>query len=456
MGFLDEDYLLDSQVAKNLYKSIKGLPILDAHNHADIKEIANNEGWQDIWEVETATDHYVWELMRKRGVPEEKITGQASNYEKWKALCEVFPDIATNPTYEWIHLDLQRRFGIDKLICSENADEIWEETRQALNKDSFKPQPLLKDMNVEILCTTDDPVLSLPYHEKANQELDNIKILPTWRPDKISNIDSNSWNSDIKDLSAETDIELNDINDLMQALEDTHSYFNDLGCVASDHGVEQPLAYQVGQSTANKIFQKAINNINLTDQEIRDYKAFLMHYYAELNAETDWVMQIHIGAVRDYRDKLLSSLGPDSGGDISSQNINIGENLRELLNAYDEKLKIVLYCLDPSHLPTIATIARAFPNVSIGAAWWFNDSPYGMETHLEYTASVDLLSNVAGMVTDSRKLMSYGSRTEMFRRVLANVLGKMVKRGQLPLDIAEKLAKTAAYARPQELFFSSK
>ncbi|HMA61148.1 MAG TPA: glucuronate isomerase, partial [bacterium] len=331
MGFLDQDYLLEKRAAKNLYESIKGLPILDAHNHADIEEIANNEGWQDIWEVEAATDHYVWELMRKRGVPEEKITGSASNYAKWKALSDVFPDIATNPTYEWIHLDLQRRFGIDKLICCENADEIWEKTKQALNKDSFRPQPLLKDMNVEILCTTDDPVVSLPYHEKANQEVTNIKFLPTWRPDKISNINSTSWYSDIKDLSAETDMEISDVYDLMQALEKTHSYFDKLGCVASDHGVEQPLAYHISKNRANKIFQKAINNMDLTAQEIRDYKAFLMHYYAELNAETDWVMQIHIGAVRDYRDKLKNNLGPDSGGDISNQNIEIANNLQALL-----------------------------------------------------------------------------------------------------------------------------
>ena len=455
MAFLDEDYLLENQEAKKLYKIIENLPILDAHNHADIKEIANNEGWKDIWEVEADTDHYVWELMRKRGVPEEKITGKSSNYEKWKALCDVFPDIATNPTYEWIHLDLQRRFGIDKLICRENAEQIWQETKKALEKESFKPQPLLEQMNVEVLCTTDDPVLSLPYHEKAKKELSNIKVLPTWRPDKISKINSNSWNSDLKDLSEETDIELENIDDLLAALEKTHSYFDQMGCVASDHGVEQPFAYQVDKKTANKIFQKAINNINLTEQETQDYKAFLMHYYADLNSRSDWVMQIHIGAVRDYRNKLFKELGPDTGGDISSQNIEIVDNLKELLNAYDENLQIVLYCLDPSHLPTIATIARAFPNVSIGAAWWFNDSPYGMENHLEYIASVDLISNFAGMVTDSRKLMSYGSRTEMFRRVLANFLGKMINRGQLPFAIAEKLAEKIVYNRPKNLFFNS-
>lgn len=455
MAFLDKKYLLDSKISQQIYSEIKNLPIIDAHNHADIKEIANNTGWQDIWEVEAATDHYVWELMRKRGVPEEKITGKASNCKKWKALCEIFPDIATNPTYEWIHLDLKRRFGINKLICSENADEIWEETRQALNKDSFKPQPLLKDMNVEILCTTDDPVLSLPFHEKASQDLNNIKILPTWRPDKISNINSNSWNSDIKDLSEETNINLEDINDLMRALEKTHSYFNRLGCVASDHGVEQPYAYHVSKNTADKIFQKAVNNKSLTREEISNFQAFLMHYYAELNSQTNWVMQIHIGAVRDYRDKLKNNLGPDSGGDISTQNIEIAKNLKALLNSFDEKLKIVLYCLDPTHLPTVATIARAFPNVSIGAAWWFNDSPVGMENHLEYISSVDLMRNFAGMVTDSRKLMSYGSRTEMFRRVLANVLGKMVNRGQVPMEIAENLAKAVTYDRPKELFFNS-
>ena len=346
MGFLDENYLLENKPAEKLYSKVKDLPILDAHNHANLNEITNNIGWEDIWEVEAETDHYVWELMRKRGVPEKKITGEATNYEKWKALCEVFPEFATNPTYEWIHLDLKRRFGIDKLICSENADEIWEETKEKLSQENFKPQPLLNEMNVDILCTTDDPTMSLEYHKQMQENLEDTTVLPTWRPDKITNIDSATWLEDVQNLGKETETEIVDISDLLSALQKTHDYFDKMGCVASDHGVEQPYAYEVNKVTADRILNKALNKEKLKDKEICDYKAYMTHFYAELNSQSDWVMQLHIGAVRDYRDKLYKNLGPDSGGDISTQDIEFVDNLKDLLNKYDEKLEIVLYCLD--------------------------------------------------------------------------------------------------------------
>ena len=189
MAFLDENYLLQNETSKVLYESVKDLPILDAHNHGDVKEIVENRGWTDIWQVEAETDHYVWELMRKRGVPEEKITGKASNKEKWMALAEVFPNFVGNPTYEWIHLDLKRRFHIEDVISKYTAEKIWQDTSIALKQQSMKPQELLKSMNVEVMCTTNDITDDLYYHQKAKEKIEGIRILPTWRPDKAMNIE---------------------------------------------------------------------------------------------------------------------------------------------------------------------------------------------------------------------------------------------------------------------------
>ena len=223
--------------------------------------------------------------------------------------------------------------------------------------------------------------------------------------------------------------------------------------MASDHALLEPSIHFVGEKTARKIHEKVFRGKELDPEEIRDYKAFMMVQFGKMNQETGWVTQLHIGALRDYRDSLLKTLGPDSGGDISTNFLKIAEGLRYFLNEFDGKLKIVLYVLDPTHLPTIATIARAFPNVYIGAPWWFNDSPFGMEMHLKYVASVDLLYNLAGMVTDSRKLLSFGSRTEMFRRVLSSVVGEMVERGQIPIREAKELVKHVCYDGPKALFF---
>ncbi|MFW5787793.1 MAG: glucuronate isomerase, partial [Halanaerobiales bacterium] len=436
MAFLDDDYLLESEEASNLYEQIKDLPIVDAHNHGDVKEIVENEGWNDIWEVEGETDHYVWELMRRRGVPEEKITGDAPNKEKWRALAEIFPEIAGNPTYEWIHLDLKRRFGIDKTISEHTADVIWDKTKAMLDKKEMSPQNLLKEMNVKIMCTTDDPDSLLTYHKKAAEEVDGIKILPTWRPDKAMNIDKDVWKEMVTNLGENFEVDTGDFAGFMEAVQKSHDYFDEMGCVASDHGIREPKAYPVAEDRIEKIYKKAINDEELDDQEIEDFKAYMLLQFGKMNEESGWVTQIHIGAVRDYRDELYEDLGADAGGDIAINNINVVDNLKYFFNEFDGNMEIVLYYLDPELEPSLTTIARAFPNVSMGAPWWFNDSPYGMEKHLKYVSTVDLLSNHAGMVSDSRKLMSYDSRNEVFRRVLSNVLGDMVKKGQMPYNCA--------------------
>ncbi|GAB6099536.1 glucuronate isomerase [Halanaerocella petrolearia] len=454
MAFLDENYLLETSTAKKLYEQVKNLPIVDAHNHGDVKEILENEGWNDIWEVEAATDHYVWELMRKRGVPEEKITGNASNKEKWLALAKVFPQFAGNPTYEWIHLDLKRRFGIEETISEHTAEMIWEETLVQLQQDNMKPQRLLKDMNVKIMCTTDEPWSKLKAHKQAQREIEGISILPTWRPDKIMNIEQEIWQESVEKLGNATDEEITTFEGLLAALQKSHDYFAEMGCVASDHGIVEPISYHVEYDRASAIYKKAFSSQQLTAEDIKDYKAFMLVKFGEMNEASNWVTQLHIGAVRDYRDGLYEMLGADSGGDISTSNIEIAENIRYFVNQFDESLKIVLYTMESTHWSTVATIARAFPNISLGAPWWLTDSPYGMEEQLKYMSTVDLLANHAGMVTDSRKLMSYSSRTEMFRRTLCNVVGKMVNKGQIPYSVATDLVANVSYNRPASLFFN--
>lgn len=455
MAFLDENYLVENETGKRLYQQVKDLPIVDAHNHGDVEEIVKNDGWTDIWEVEAATDHYVWELMRKRGVPEEKITGKASNKEKWLALARIFPEIAGNPTYEWIHLDLKRRFGIEQNINEHTAEIIWEKTRVSLGSEEMKPQRLLKDMNVKIMCTTDDPTSTLEFHQQAASEIEGVSILPTWRPDKAMNIEQKAWHDFVVDMGKRYNEDTAVFSGFIKALQKSHDFFNENGCKASDHGIFEPITYQVKQEDAANIHQKAFQGEELTVGEIKDYKAFLLCKFGEMNKETDWVTQLHIGAVRDYRDSLFEELGPDSGGDLSNQHIEIVNNLNYFMNKFDQELKIVLYSLDPTHWSNLATLSRAFSNVSLGAAWWYNDSPYGMEEQLKLISTIDLLANFAGMVTDSRKLISYGSRTEMFRRVMSSTLGKMVEKGQMPYNVAAELAVGLSYKQQEKLFFTA-
>ncbi len=453
MAFLDERYLLRGETAEHLYGKVRELPIIDAHNHADVEAIWRNECFTDLWQAEAATDHYVWEMLRKRGVQEKYITGDASNEEKWLAMAEVFDELAGNPTYEWVHLDLKRRLGIDDLICAANARRIWTKGREVLQKPEMRPQQLLKSMKVEVMCSTDDPIDTLEHHQKLQQSSVAGVVRPTFRPDRAMNIHKLDWREYIGQLEECTGLRFKSIADLVAGLKARHDYFAEHGCAASDHGVEVPYGFRVGEEDADRVFRKAYAGEEITPGERVGYMAYLLHQFGEMDAARNWVFQIHIGAVRDVRDALLDSIGPDSGGDVSDHTTDILTPLRDFLNRFDGRLKVVLYTLDPNHQTTLATVCRAFGhNVNLGAAWWFNDSPIGMRRQLEYIGSVDLLMNFAGMVSDSRKLLSYGSRNEMFRRVLCDVVGEMIDRGQMPLVVGERLVVHLAYERPKELF----
>ncbi len=456
MPFLDERYLLPTDEAARIFDEIKALPVVDAHNHSNVHEILENRNYFDIWEVEAATDHYVWELMRKRGVPEKYITGKAPNYEKWTRLCGVFDNFVGNAVYEWMHLDLRNMLGVSDRISKATAKIIWDKTLEVLQLPSNRPQELLKRMNIESMCTTDDPVDVLTAHEKLAEQLGAGHIRPTWRPDKAMNIFKPDWSEYIDRLSGRVQDgsgPIKTLEDLVAGLRWTHEYFARHGCLASDHALEVPFGYAPKETLAERAFQKRRNGERLTSKEIQDFLAYLLHQFGEMNVKAGWVSQLHIGAVRDVQSSLFTTLGPDSGGDVSRQDIAIVAPLQDFLNAFDGKLKVVLYCLDPTHLPTLATLSRAFgEHVTVGAAWWFNDTPLGMKQHLEYLATVDLLMNFAGMVTDSRKILSYASRTEMFRRVLAWVLGDWIKRGQVPEDLAIRLAKHVCYEGPKKFF----
>ncbi|OGV56890.1 MAG: glucuronate isomerase [Lentisphaerae bacterium GWF2_44_16] len=453
MGFLDEKYLIRSETALAIYNVIEKLPIIDAHNHANVTEIAKNTSYSDPWQLFAATDHYVWETMRKRGVKEEFITGKAEPKAKWMKLASVFPEIAGNPVYEWIHLDLRRYLGIDTLLNAGTGEDIWEEAKAVLKLKDKRPQELLNYMNVEAMCSTDDPIDYLEEHEQLNKAVKRKLVRPTWRPDKAMNIFSPHWRGYMEKLERRFNIRLESVKELVEALKTSHDYFAERGCVASDHGVEVPLAGNSSMEEADAVFKKAMSHQKLTHAECEVFMSYIFGEIAEMDAEKDWVFQLHIGAVRDIRDSIFETMGPDSGGDVSNHYLDILTPLKKFLNRFDDRLKVVLYCLDAGHQATLATVSRAFGHkVNLGSAWWLNDHPIGMRRQLEYICAVDLFSNFAGMVSDSRKLLSFGSRFEMFRRILSDVLGEMANLGQMPYSVAEKLAVRISYTGPKEFF----
>ena len=452
MAFLDNRYLIGNEVGTEIFAKIKDLPVIDPHNHANVREIARNECYCDAWQLFAATDHYVWEMLRKCGVPEELITGDSSPRDKFLALGKVFPLIAGNPVYEWIHLDLKRYFGIEELLCESTAESIYDAVNAKLSTDAYRPQTLLTGvLNVEAMSSTDDLIDTLEFHEQANAAIGRQLIRPTWRPDKAMKIFAPDWRDYIAKVEQRFDMKIRRYDDLIEAMRRSHDYFAERGCRASDHAVDtMPV---VDYDDAAHVFRKALDGKKLDADEVMGFMGAFLGEAAKLNAEKGWVMQLHMGAVRDVRTTLFASLGPDVGGDVCNVFRDFLPGMVSLLNRFDNKLKAVFYCLDPNTQATLATITRAFgDHAALGSAWWLNDTPVGMKRQLELVSSIDLFSNFAGMVSDSRKLLSYGSRFEMFRRVLSDVLGAMVERGQMPQSVAEMLAERVAYSGPKKFW----
>ena len=450
--FLGPDYLIGNETGKRIFASVKDLPILDPHNHADVAAIARNENFKDAWELFAATDHYVWEVLRKTGVPEEKITGNAPAHDKFIAMANVFEQIAGNPVYEWIHLDL-RFLGVTELLNAETGELIWNKVNEILAKAESRPQALLKRMNVGVMCSTDDPADTLEDHRTVNQAFGRVIVRPTWRPDMAMKAGKNSFPAYIERLGKRWGVKIATLGDLLDVLQKSHDFFAENGCRASDHGLELASGGVGDAAAAAETFRKALSGAPVTPDEVTNYADYLLGEFGEMNARSGWVMQLHIGAVRDVRDVLFRTLGPDSGGDVSDLFQSHEAKLISFLNRFDGRLKTVLYCLDQGHQATLASLARAFGStVRLGSAWWLCDTPIGMKRQLEYIGSVDLLSAFAGMVSDSRKLLSYGSRFEMFRRILSSTLGGMVEAGQMPEPVAMKLSKTISYDGPLAFF----
>lgn len=450
-----DNYLIGNVPGRKIFESIRNLPIIDPHNHLDIPNLLRNEPYPDLWALFGQTDHYVWEVMRKCGIPEEFITGNATPEAKFLQLANHFEDLIGNPVYEWIHLDL-RFMGITKELNSRNGKTIWQQGNLLLSQKEFRPMEILKRQNVEMMCSTDDPADDLSIHIRANDHLEGtVKICPTWRPDRILKLNAPDFPNYCRKLSERWNMPLNTLDQCINLLQRAHDYFADCDCRASDHGMECALSGCGDWQLAAQTFRERLQGEFVSPERLLNCQNVLFGELCRMNQEKDWVTQLHLGPVRDVRKTLLQNLGPDSGGDVSSLMQNHLPQLIELFNKFDESLHFVLYSLEPAQYPTLAALSRAFgEKIHLGSAWWLADSPIGMMRQLEYIGSVDLLSCFAGMVSDSRKLLSFHSRFSMFRRVLAHVLGEMVTKEQCSLPGAIRLAEKIALTNPRKLFSS--
>ncbi|MFK7949666.1 MAG: glucuronate isomerase [Saprospiraceae bacterium] len=441
--FLNDNFLLENTTAERLYHDYaKKQPIIDYHNHLPPNEIAHNKQFLNITEVWLYGDHYKWRAMRTLGIDERYITGDASDKEKFLKWAETVPYTLRNPLYHWTHLELKRYFGINELLSPKTAEKIYDQCTELLQSPEYTTQGLLQKMNVDTVCSTDDPIDSLEFHQAHLQNSSSIKMFPAFRPDKAILIGNDGFLAYINKLAKAANTTISTFKDLVTALQNRVNYFHENGCRVSDHGLNKVFTRKVTEQELATIFNKKINDETLSQTEMQKFMSGLMHELGKMYAEKGWVMQLHLGALRNNNSRLLSILGPDTGFD-SIGDYPQASDLSAFLNGLDtiDKLpKTIVYNLNPSDNEIMATMIGNFNDGStkgkmqFGSAWWFLDQKDGMEKQINALSNMGLLSCFVGMLTDSRSFLSF-PRHEYFRRLLCNIIGRDVHNGELPNDI---------------------
>ena len=444
--FITEDFLLETEYAKKLYHEYaKDQPIIDYHCHLPPEQIAGNTMFENLTQIWLYGDHYKWRAMRTCGVDEKFITGDASDWEKFKAWAETVPKTLRNPLYHWTYLELKKPFGIsDRLLNGDTAEGIWNECNEKLATDDFTTNGIINQMNVKVICTTDDPTDSLEHHIKIRKDLDTkVKVYPTFRPDKGMTVDQpkifTKW---VEKLSEITDIRIHNLDDYLTAIRKRHDFFASLGCRLSDHGLEEMYADDYTGKEVENIFQKVMSGKSITTEEVRKFKSAMLYEFGVMDHEKGWVQQYHIGALRNNNTRMYKKLGPDTGFD-SIGDFEMARPMAKFFDRLDKDnrlTKTIIYNLNPCDNELIATMIGNFQDGSVpgkmqfGSGWWFLDQKDGIEKQLDALSNMGCLSQFVGMLTDSRSFLSF-PRHEYFRRVLCNVLGKEMEQGLLPEDM---------------------
>jgi len=447
--FMCDDFLLMTDTAKTLYHNYaKNMPIYDFHCHLNPKEIYENKKYKNITEVWLGGDHYKWRAMRSNGVDEKYITGDADDKEKFMKWAETIDECYGNPLFHWTHLELKRFFGIDLVLSKETAEEVWNLTNEKLATDKFTARELIKMSNVKTLCTTDDPIDSLEYHIALKEDKSfDVVVNPAFRPDKGIRIEKDEfipWFNRLEEIYGE---KINSIDKYTSALESRIEFFHQVGCRISDHALD-PVVFERGtKEEVNAILLKKLAGEELTEKEVKQFKTYVMIFLGKEYSKRKWVMQIHVGCIRNNSTRMFNKLGADTGYDAIDDELFLRalSKLLDTLDTTDELPKTIIYNLNPRDNEAIGTLIGCFQDgktpgkIQFGSGWWFLDQKDGMTRQMTALANLGLLSRFVGMLTDSRSFLSY-TRHEYFRRILCNLLGDWVERGELPNNI-ERLGK---------------
>lgn len=453
--FMEKDFLLSTETAKKLYhKYAERMPIIDYHCHLNPQEIYEDRKYENITQLWLGGDHYKWRLMRSNGVEEEYITGNASDREKFQKWAETLEMAIGNPLYHWSHLELRKYFGYEGYLNGETAEEVWNLCNEKL-QNGLSARTLIKMSKVVLICTTDDPIDSLKWHQKIKEDKNfRVQVLPTWRPERAMQIANAEYLGYVKKLSLVSGVEIKDFASLLQALKVRLDYFEDCGCVLTDHSLDYVMCKKVSEEEVDEIYRTRLMGGRVTPEEQKKFETVFMRALGQEYSRRNMVMQLHFAVKRNNNQVLYRRLGADAGIDCINDQTSSAEmaDFLDSLAVTGTLPKTILYSLNPMDNAAIGTVmgcfqdATAIGKIQQGSAWWFNDHKKGMIEQMTSLANLGLLRNFIGMLTDSRSFLSY-TRHEYFRRILCNLIGSWVENGEYPADIAflGKLVQDISY-----------
>ncbi|WP_142688026.1 glucuronate isomerase [Chitinophaga polysaccharea] len=461
--FMDENFLLNSDAAERLYHDYaKDMPIIDYHCHLPPAQIAADTMFENITQAWLYGDHYKWRAMRTNGVPESYCTGNNTDWEKFEKWAATVPYTLRNPLHHWTHLELQRYFNVTDILSPASAKQIYDTCNALLQTPAYSVQNLLRSRNVSLICTTDDPADNLQYHRQLKQDGFEIPVIPAFRPDQAMNVDSPEvYNRYLGKLEETANANIRTYDDLLQVLKDRHDVFAAHGCKVSDHGIEEIYADDFLEKNIRQIFLKIRGGQSLTLTEARQFKSALLYELALMDWKSGWVQQYHLGALRNNNSRMMRQLGPDTGWDSIGDFSQARALARFLdkLDSQDKLAKTIIYNLNPADNELMATMTGNFNDGSVpgkiqfGAAWWFLDQKEGMTRQMNALSNMGLISRFVGMLTDSRSFLSY-PRHEYFRRLLCDLFGEEIERGEIPDDMEAvgKMVQDICYCNAKSYF----
>ena len=466
MTFITKDFMLQNETAKQLYHDFaESLPIFDYHCHLDPQQIAEDHKFADVTELWLAGDHYKWRAMRAHGIPEEKITGNASSEEKFQAWAQTVESVVGNPLYHWTHLELKRYFDVDELLNSKNWKSVYDQANKTIQEKGLTARTLIENSNVTFIGTTDNPTDSLEFHDAIREDADfTVEVAPAFRPDEAFAVGEEKFINFVQKLQNVSFKDVTTYKELITEIEARVDYFNERGATISDHGLGKLFYAESTDEEIEAIFLKALAKKEVTAEENAKYQTRLLSDLGKMYHARGWVMQIHFGAIRNNNSRMFDLVGADAGFDSTNDQTDVAYALNNILNALDKEDKLpktIIYNLNPIYNDVVASTVANFQSnnegikgkIQFGSGWWFNDTEQGMLRQMEALADHGLLMHFVGMLTDSRSFVSY-PRHEYFRRILCNFIGERVENGKFPndQDILKKLVENVCYNNAMEYF----